>query len=110
MLGSREEVVDEVEVVVALVMVIVELDAVVVDKLVELVLKDEVVEIMLEDEPVEAVLVDEVVDVVDDEPAARLLYIFKAFEPPQYSSGFPIQVLVQAVDPTTLPALGELPQ
>jgi hypothetical protein len=38
------------------------------------------------------------------EIAPRLLYICKAFEPPQYSSAFPLQVMIQAVDPTTLPA------
>jgi hypothetical protein len=44
------------------------------------------------------------------EEAARLLYIWRAFEPPQYSSAFPLQVMIQAADPTTLPALGEFPQ
>jgi hypothetical protein len=38
------------------------------------------------------------------EEAARLLYICKAFEPPQNSNAFPLQTKVQAVDPTTLPA------
>jgi hypothetical protein len=125
------EVVDEVEAVGALVIRVDELDidelpieevgeapeesvlkvkTVVVGKSVEVVPKDKVIEIVLKGELVEIVPVDEILNVTDDELAPRLLYIFKAFEPPQYSSGLPMQVLVQAVDPTTLPALGELPQ
>lgn len=81
-------------------------EVVIVDKVVEIVLEDESVEVVLEDELVEVVLADEVVD----ELAARLLYICKALEPPQHSSAFTLQVMIQAVDPTTLAALGELPQ
>jgi hypothetical protein len=89
---------------------VLEIDVVIVDQIVEVVLKDEIVEIVLEEGLVEVMLMSEDADIVDEELTARLLYIFNAFEPPQYSSGFPLQVNVQAVESTTLPALGELPQ
>jgi hypothetical protein len=77
---------------------------------VEVVIAGKVVAVVLEGDVVEVVLEDEVVDVVDDEAAAGLLYICKAFDPPHHSSAFPLQVKVQALDPGPLPAAGEYPQ
>lgn len=78
--------------------------------LVEVVVVDRVVAVVLEDELVEVLLEEVIVKTVDDETAARLLYICKAFEPPHISAEFPLQVIVQAGDPTALPPWGEFPQ
>jgi len=65
-----------------------------------------------DDEELEVVvvLVVVVVIVVDEDNAASLLYMFSLPEPPQYSSGFPLQTMVHPELVGTLPAFTVFPQ